>query len=354
MTLHDYPTVKVAAAHAAPVFLDKDATIAKIDRIAAEAAANGAELVAFGEVFISGYPIWSGVRPPIDTHDFHERLVRSGITVPGPDLDRLADIARRHRIVLSVGINEVSAHSPGQVWNSNLVLDRQGRLVNHRRKLVATWYERLTWSHGDGADLRPVDLDGWNLGVLICGENTNPLAKYAQIAQGERLHIATFPPSWPFDGRQGATQYDLAQAIHLRTAAHSFEGKVFSVVPSTVMDQAALDEVAGDDDRARTLLESVPTASMIIGPRGEILAGPITEGEGLLYAEVDLSEAITLKRAHDVAGTYNRFDVFDLRLNLKRHVPLTLEYEQPAAEAPVQPQRLEWLDLAAEQVGATR
>lgn len=327
-----YPTVKVAAVHAAPVFLDLDRTLEKVERLVAEAAGEGAELVAFGEVFVSGYPIWAGVRPPIDTHDFHERLVRSGVTVPGPDTDRIAAIARRHGVVLSIGVNEVSAHSPGQVWNSNLVFDRRGTLVNHRRKLVATWYERLTWSHGDGADLRPVDLDGWHLGVLICGENTNTLAKYAQVAQGERLHVASFPPSWPFDGRDGATQYDLTDAIRLRTASHSFEGKVFSVVASTTMDQAALDEVAGHDDRARDLLSSVPTASMIIGPRGETLAGPLVEGEGILYADVDLSEAIVLKRAHDVAGTYNRFDVFDLRMNQRRLVPITVAGMDPTLE----------------------
>lgn len=332
MPTTSYPTVKVAAVHAAPVFLDLDGTLAKVDALVAEAAAEGAELVAFGEVFVSGYPIWAGVLPPIDTHDFYERLVRSGVTVPGPATDRLADIARRHGVVLSIGVNEVSTHSSGQVWNSNLVFDTHGTLVNHRRKLVATWYERLTWSHGDGADLRPTELDGWNLGVLICGENTNPLAKYAQIAQGERLHVASYPPSWPFDGRPGATQYDLTEAIRLRTASHSFEGKVFSVVASTTLDAAAVDEVAGDDERIRALLASVPTASMILGPRGETVAGPIVEGEGILYAEVDLSEAIVLKRAHDVAGTYNRFDVFDLRMNQRRHVPITVTAAESGRE----------------------
>lgn len=329
MQTQSYPALRVAAVHAAPVFLDLEGTLAKTDQIVGEAAAQGADLVAFGETFVSGYPIWGGVLAPVDTHDFHERLVRSGLTVPGPDVDRLADVARRHRVVLSIGINEVSEHSPGQVWNSNLIFDRQGNLVNHRRKLVATWYERLTWSHGDGADLRPADLDGLHLGVLICGENTNPLAKYAQIAQGERLHVASFPPSWPFDGRDGATQYDLVDSIRVRAASHSFEGKVFTIVASTTMDDAARDEVAGEDERVRGFLADVPTASMIIGPRGDLLAGPMVEGEGILYADVDLAEAIILKRAHDVAGTYNRFDVFDLRMNQQRLVPISVTSERP-------------------------
>jgi len=319
-----FPRLRVAAVHAAPEFLDREKTLDKVDRLTGEAAQHGAELVAFGEVFVSGYPIWNGVLPPVDTHDFHERLVRSGVSVPGPHADRLAQIAKAHRIVLSVGVNEVSSHSAGQIFNTNLIFDHEGRLVNHRRKLVATWYERLTWSHGDGYDLSPVNLNGWELGVLICGENTNPLAKFALIAQGERTHIATFPPSFPFEGREGGVQYDLSEAIRLRAAAHSFEGKVFSIVPSTALDANAIDEVAGSDTRRRQLLESVPTASMIIGPRGEMHAGPVSAGEEILYADIDLAEAITLKRAHDVSGTYNRFDVFNFRLNRTRHRPIEL------------------------------
>ncbi|MBU2694983.1 carbon-nitrogen hydrolase family protein [Pimelobacter sp. 30-1] len=326
------PLVRVAAVQAAPVFLDRDATLDKVESLVAEAAAGGAELVVFGESFVSGFPIWGSVLPPVDQHELHQRLVESSITVPGPHARRLGEIAARHDVVLSVGVNERAAHSLGQVFNANLVFDRTGALVNHRRKLVGTWHERLTWSHGDAHGLEPIELDGWFLGALICGENTNTLAKYTLLAQGERLHIATYPPAWPFDQRTDAPEYDLAESIRLRSAAHSFEGKVFTVVAATVLDQEAVDAVAQGDERVEKLLWATPTVSMVVGPRGEIVAGPPENSEGIVTATVDLNEEIILKRAHDIVGTYNRFDIFDVRVDKRRRPAITtIEDDAPAA-----------------------
>lgn len=328
------PLVRVAAVQAAPVFLDRDATLDKVESLVAEAAAGGAELVVFGESFVSGFPIWGSVLPPVDQHELHQRLVESSITVPGPHARRLGEIAARHGVVLSVGVNERAAHSLGQVFNANLVFDRTGALVNHRRKLVGTWHERLTWSHGDAHGLEPVELDGWFLGALICGENTNTLAKYTLLAQGERLHIATYPPAWPFDQRTDAPEYDLAESIRLRSAAHSFEGKVFTVVAATVLDEEAVETVAQGDERVEKLLRATPTVSMVVGPRGEVVAGPPTTDEGIVTATVDLNEEIVLKRAHDIVGTYNRFDIFDVRVDKRRRPAITTIEDAAPAAAP--------------------
>ncbi|NIK61519.1 carbon-nitrogen hydrolase family protein [Kribbella shirazensis] len=325
MTTQHLPRIKVAAVQAAPVFLDRDATIDKLAGLVAEAAGQGAELVVLGETFLAGFPIWNGVLPPVDQHDLHHRLFESAITVPGPYVDVLGSIAAQHGVVLSVGVNERAAHSLGQLFNANLIFDSSGRLVNHRRKLVATWYERLTWSHGDAHDLKPVELGGWNLGALICGENTNTLARYALLAQGERLHIATYPPAWPFDQRPDRPEYDLLDSIRLRSAAHTFEGKVFSVVAATALDDQAVAEVAGDNARVADMLRSTPTASLVVGPRGETLAGPLVGEEGILYADIDLSEEITLKQAHDIVGTYQRLDLFEVRMDTRRPTPLAID-----------------------------
>jgi nitrilase len=333
METNKLPIVRVAAVQAAPVFLDRAATLDKLESLVADAAAHGAELVVFGETFVAGFPIWGSVLPPVDQHDLHLRLFESSITVPGPDVDRLGRIAARHGVVLSVGVNERAVHSLGQLFNSNLIFDRTGTLVNHRRKLVGTWHERITWSHGDAHDLEPVDLDGWLLGALICGENTNTLARYTLLAQGERLHIATYPPAWPFDQRAGAPEYDLAESIRLRSAAHSFEGKVFTVVAATVLDEEAIAAVAMGDDRIEQQLRATPTVSMVVGPRGEIVAGPPDEPEGIVYATVDLHEEIILKRAHDITGTYNRFDIFDLRVDKSRRSAITLTDATPRSAA---------------------
>lgn len=321
----------MAAVQAAPVFLDVERTLDKVTELVSEASRQGADLVVFGESFVAGYPLWGGVLPAVRQHAFFEELVASSVTVPGPHTERLAAIARRFDVALSIGINESAPNNAAQVFNANLVFNRSGQLVNHRRKLVATWYERLTWSHGDGYDLHPVPIDDCTVGVLICGENTNTLARYALLAQGEQVHIASYPPAWPFDQREGKPEYDLADSIRLRAAAHSFEGKVFTVVAATALDAAAVEHVAqGDQEIARTLT-STPTASLVIGPRGDVIAGPLVGEEGIVYAELDLQEAIPLKLAHDIIGTYNRFDVFQLTVNGTRHRPVTIVSEGAAA-----------------------
>ena len=320
----ELPCVRVAAVQAAPVFLDVTATLDKIDRLVAEAASRGAQLVVFGETFLAGFPVWNAVLAPIDQHALHERLVSASILVPGPEVDRLGAIAREHQVTLSVGVNERNRDSLGQLWNTNLIFDRCGRLVNHRRKLVATWYERLTWSHGDAYDLRPVELDGWNLGALICGENTNTLARFTLLAQGERVHIATYPPAWPFDGRTESYDYDLAHNIELRAAAHAFEGKVFVVVAATTLDDEAVNQVAAGDARIEKALTAARPAALIVGPDGRRVAGPLTEPTGILYAELDIQREVVAKQAHDIVGTYNRADIFSLSVDMRRHAILQL------------------------------
>jgi nitrilase len=327
------PTVRVAAIQASPVFLDVNGSISKLEGLVQEASANGAQLVVFGESFLAGFPIWNGVLPPVEQHELHERLYRSSITVPSGYVHTLGDIAAAHKVVLSVGINERAGHTLGQIFNANLIFDRDGRLVNHRRKLIGTWYERLTWSHGDAHDLKPVDLNGWGLGALICGENTNTLARYSLLAQGERLHIATYPPAWPFDQRQGLPEYDLEDSIRLRSAAHCFEGKVFSIVAATALDDDAAEAVAMGDRHVASLLRSTPTASMIVGPRGETLAGPLREAEGILYATVDLAQEIALKQAHDIVGTYQRLDLFELKVDTSRPRSITVIEQEPSVVA---------------------
>lgn len=319
MSMTALPKVSVAAVQAAPVFLDLEASLDKLEGLVLEAATGGAELVVFGEAFLSGFPVWNAVLAPIDQHDLHERLVAESIVVPGPETERLGRIANRNGVTLSVGVNERNPHSLGQLWNTNLIFDKNGRLVNHRRKLVATFYERLTWSHGDAHDLRPAVLDGWNLGALICGENTNTLARFALLAQGERLHIATYPPAWPFDGRTETFDYDLAENIRLRSAAHAFEGKVFVVVAATTLDDVAIREVSQGDSRIEKALTAAPPVSMILGPDGQFVAGPLRTSEGILYAEVDLQREIIAKRAHDIVGTYNRADIFSVTMDMQRH-----------------------------------
>ena len=325
---------KVAAAHAAPVFLDTARTVDKACALIEEAARNGARLIAFPESFVPGFPLWNAVQAPIYSHDFFVRLAQGAVRVPGPEIGRIVQVARRHRIFVSLGFTEGTAASVGCLWNSNVLIGEDGALLNHHRKLVPTFYEKLTWAGGDGAGLRVVETAIGRVGALICGENTNPLARYALIAGGEELHVSTYPPTWPTRDPREAGRYDLADAIRIRAAAHSFEAKCFNVVAAGFLDaatRAALAPVGGDGLR---IIEETPRGvSLVLDPMGRIIAGPVADEEGLLYAEVDLDACIEPKQFHDVSGGYNRFDVFQLRVDRRRHRPATFDDGDPSAAA---------------------
>jgi nitrilase/aliphatic nitrilase len=310
---------------AAPVFLNRDASIARLEQWVAKAKAAGAELVVFGESYIPGFPLWNALYAPIDQHAFYRRLFDNAVEVPGAHVEQLGEIARRHRVVLSVGVTEKGSVSMGAMWNTNLLFDATGKLLNRHRKLVPTWAEKLTWANGDASNLRVEQTTLAKLGMLICGENTNTLARFALLAQGEQVHIATYPPAWPFRRPGTGSSYNLTDAIRIRSAAHAFEGKVFNVVASCALDVQAIDEVSqGDAEVRRILMAAPPATSMILGPQGELLAEPQVGGEGMVVAEIDLAISIEQKQIHDIVGSYNRFDIFRLTVDQRPHRPIAV------------------------------
>jgi aliphatic nitrilase len=321
-----YPKFKACAAHVAPVFLDADATIGKAVDLIAEAARNGARLIAFPESFVPAFPVWAGVEPSIKNHELFKRLVAQSIDVAGPQVKRLREAARENDIFVSIGISESTPVSVGCIWNSNLLIGADGKILNHHRKLMPTYYEKLVWAPGDGAGLQVCETEIGKIGMLICGENTNPLARYSLIAQGEQVHVSSYPPAWPTRPSNQPGHYDLSSAIRIRAGAHSFEGKVFNVVASAFLDKMSLDALTGLSKEARDTLEQSPQAvSMVIGPSGEQVSDALSEEEGLLYHDIDVSQCVEPKQFHDVAGYYNRFDVFDLRVNRRRIRPISFD-----------------------------
>src|SRR5665213_2571620 len=201
---------------------------------------------------------------------------------------------------------------------------RHRRVDRHHRKLMPTFYEKLIWASGDGAGLRVLETPIGKVGMLICGENTNPLARYTLIAQGEQVHVSSYPPVWPTRPSDHPGRYDLAAATKIRAGAHSFEGKLFNIVASAFLDQSALDALHGVGREALEILEQAPRGvSMVIGPSGEVIGDVLCEAEGLLYQDIDISQCVEPKQFHDVVGYYNRFDIFDLKVTRKRLVPIT-------------------------------
>jgi nitrilase len=309
------------------VFLDRDATIDKLDTLVQKAVDAGADLVVFGESIDPAFPVWNLVYAPMDQHGFFRRLFDHAVQVPGPHTRRLSEIAKRHRVFLSVGITEKGSISMGALWNTNLLFDRDGTLLNRHRKLVPTWAEKLTWANGDAGYLRPAETDIGRIGTLICGENTNTLARFALLAQGEQVHIATYPPAWPFHRPGGdAHNYNLGDAIRIGSAAHAFEGKVFNIVAACALDADAIEQLSQGDSKMKELLKATPApVSIIVGPSGESLGDPLVGSEGMVVAEIDIAQSIEHKMAHDIVGYYNRFDIFRLEIDPTPNRPVWIK-----------------------------
>lgn len=317
MASDKYPILRAAAVQAAPVFLDRDATIDKMEGLVKEAKEKGADLVVFPESFIPTYPVWCLILAPIDQHSFFKRLYDNSLLPSSPAFNKISEIARNNSIFLSVGVTEKSSYSMGAMWNTNLLFDREGSLLSKHRKLVPTWAEKLVWSFGDGSTLKVHDTEIGKIGALICGENTNSLARYSLIAQGEQIHIATFPPCWPVNRTTKiGGGYNIAEVNKTRAASHSFEGKLFTIVSSGVLDKDAISQISENDSETKSFLESLAKpSSMIVGPDGEYVVDPIIGGEGMVIADLDISIETTLKGVHDIVGAYQRFDIFQLSVN---------------------------------------
>lgn len=321
-----YPAYKVAAMHVAPVFLDTEATVDKACSLIEEAARNGARLIAFPETYIPAFPIWSALRAPLYNHDFFRTLAAEAIAVEGPELARVRSAARRCEVIVSLGFNERSDASVGCIWNSNVLIGEDGRIINHHRKIVPTFWEKLVWANGDGAGLRVCDTGLGRIGMLICGENTNPLARFALMAQGEQVHISSFPPVWPANDPRDAGYYDVSDAIRIRVGNHSFEGKLFNVVAAAYMDARMREALSkGDSDIARILDQSPRGVSLVVGPSGRPVSEILSDSEGIVYADIDLADCVQPKQLHDVTGYYNRFDIFKLTVDRSANRPIYFE-----------------------------
>jgi aliphatic nitrilase len=322
MTQGNYPRFKAAACHAASVFLNATKSADKACDLIAEASRSGASLVVFPESFIPGFPVWAGLQAPILSHDFFKILASQALRLDSPEIAKVRMAARAHGVVVSLGITEGTDASVGCLWNSNLLIGSDGAIINHHRKLVPTYFEKLVWANGDGRGLRVIETEIGRLGMLICGENTNPLARYSLMAQGEQVHMSSYPPVWPTRPAKDKGGYDLRRAIEIRAGSHSFEAKVFNIVASGAVDVSMRDELAAMDAMALETLEGAPRAvSMILDPSGSVISDIASDNEAIVYADIDVAACVEPKQFHDVVGYYNRFDVFQLHVDRTNREP---------------------------------
>jgi nitrilase len=307
---------RAAAVSAAPVYLDLPATIDKVGRLIAEAAENGAKLIVFPETFVPGYPHWYHVLRVDQGHPLHLQLVKNAVEVPGEAVQRICRAAKQADSVVVVGVNERDPVNWGTLYNANLIIDRTGRILGKHRKIMPTMVEKICWGAGDGSSLRTYDTDFGRIGTLICGENTNPLAKFALLAQGEQVHVANYPSN------PTKTAYRLTEGIEIRSRAMCFEGKVFTVTASSIFSDEIRDMICRTEEDREFVSGRPSSYTAIHGPNGRCLAGPVMDEETIIYAEIDLEQGLIPKIRHDVVGHYNRFDIMSLNLNRSPQGPI--------------------------------
>lgn len=315
--MENLPRFFAAAVQASPVYLQPEATARKACTLIREAAGRKASIVAFPEVFLAGYPYWNWIMNPVKGSAWFERLYKSSVRLDGPEMALIRETARECGVYVVMGLNE-RGESLGEIYNTMALIGKDGTLLGRHRKLVPTWAEKLTWTGGDGSSLRVYNTDIGPVGMLACGENTNTLARFSLLAQGELIHIASYIalPVAPPD-------YNMAEAIKIRAAAHCFEGKLFTLVACSTISEEIMAAMEKDVPEARELLTRKNSAfTGILGPNGALAGEALVDEEGIVVAEIDLNRCIQPKQMHDILGHYNRFDIFDLRVNRRPLVPI--------------------------------
>ena len=313
----------VAAAQAAPVFLDRAATVDKACSLIAEAGARGARLIAFPEGFIPAYPFWVWFIPAGNTHalrELYSELLDQAVTVPSDATERLCAAAREAGINVAVGINERNAEASGStLYNSLLYIGADGRILGCHRKLVPTAGERLVHGQGDGSSLAAYDTDIGRIGGLICWENYMPLARYAMYAWGVQIYVA---PTWDRGEPWISTLRHIAK-----------EGRVYVLGCCSAMRRSDVPDRYTFKEKFLSDAEWInPGDSTIIDPDGKFLVEPVKNREEILYAEIDPKQLRGPRWQLDVAGHYGRPDVFEL--TVRREARPMIRVVDPPAESP--------------------
>lgn len=308
----EYPTVKAAAVQAAPVFLDRDGSVEKACDLIAEAGENEANVIVFPEGFVPAHPLWFHFHPA--TGEVSQRLsvelFKNAVEVPGPATRRFAEAAAAADAYVVMGVCEKEPETTGTMYNSQLFFSPEGELIGKHEKLRPTVDERLVHADGRNETFGTVDTEYGPMSGLICGENSNPLAISALTAEYSRIHGMSWPPYIP-PGSNPLPERLLndARGFAQMTKAHV-------VCAAGVVDERTVEVLKLDDETAASVRSPEHSGgSVVLGPGREILAGPLENEEGILYADLEVERSIARKLFHDFAGHYNRSDIFQLRVN---------------------------------------
>ena len=274
-----------------------------------DAAKRGAAIVVFPETVVPYYPYFSFVAPPAQIGAEHLRLYDEAVVVPGPETVAVAAEARAHGIVVVLGVTE---RDHGTLYNAQLVFDANGELIFKRRKITPTYHERMIWGMGDASGLRVVPTAAGRVGALACWEHYNPLARYALMAQHEEIHCSQFPGS--------LVGQIFADQMEVTVRHHALESGAFVINATAWLSEAQVVDVVPEGPLQNALRGGCCTA--IVTPEGRHLAPPLTEGEGVLVADLDFALITKRKRMMDSVGHYARPELLSLLVDARPASPL--------------------------------
>jgi aliphatic nitrilase len=307
-----YQTVRVAAVQAASVFLDREASIEKACRLIAEAGAAGARVIGFPEGFVPAHPVWFHHHAATGkiANRLSIELFKNAVEIPSTHTDVLCAAARDASAYVVIGVCEKMPDTLGTLFNTQLYIGPDGTLIRKHQKIMPTVGERLVHTGGHGDTFGAFATEFGPVSGLICGENSNPLAIFALIAEGTRIHVMSWPNHFPTSGDP------LRNRVAIDSQAFAQMSKAFVISACGTVDERMIEMLAiGPEGEKFLRSPDCCGGSLIVDPMSRVVAWPLGAEEGILYADCDLEVAIQMKLRHDFAGHYTRPDIFQFHVN---------------------------------------